>query len=166
MVLEKDKMFNNQKAIQSMDARNILYLLIFIGWPNVLVITLSKDKVINILATMFCSYLCPITISCLLYVLMICIKKRHFLSKVEATPKVSDTNIQNNIAACFNSNTSSDENEVPNQEITNHLEMKDKTQGFQTASVHKLTDSTKADSTNFLQDPINSSDAEEVMYII
>jgi hypothetical protein len=117
---------------------------------------------------MFCSYLCPITISCLLYVLMICIKKRHFLRKIEATPKVPDSIIQNNISVCFNSNTSSDENEVPNQEITNHLEMKDKTQRFQTASVHKLTDSTKAksSSTNFLQDPINSSDAEEVMYII
>ncbi len=99
---------------------------------------------------------------------MICIKNRNFLSKIESTPKVPDTNIENNITVCFNSNTASDENEVPNQEIANRLEMKDKSQRLQTASVHKLTDSTKAksSSTNFLQDTINSSDAEEVIYTI
>ena len=151
-----------------MDAINILYLLIFIGWPNVLVITLAKDKVIKILTTMFCSYLCPITISCLFYVLMICIKKRNFSSKIEAMPKVSDSNIQNNIAVCFNSNTSSDESAAPHHEITKTLEMNEKTQRLQTASVHFLLDSTKAkdSSTNFIQDPIKSANAEEVIYII
>ncbi len=65
------------------------------GWPKVLVITLSRDKVVICLAIIVCSFLCPIFISCFLYVSMICIKKRIFLNRINATTNPLDSNRAN-----------------------------------------------------------------------
>ena len=99
---------------------------------------------------------------------MICIKKRNFLSKIEAATKASDANIDINNPVCFHSNTSNNDNEDPNQERPDNLEMQENSQRLHTASVHFQTGSSKTKSsvTNFMQQQINSSDTEEVIHII
>jgi hypothetical protein len=99
---------------------------------------------------------------------MICIKKRNFLSKIKAATKAKDANIEKNIPVCFPSNTSNNDNEDPNQERPDNLEMQENSQRLHTASVNFQTDSSKNKSsvTNFVQDQINSSDTEEVIHIV
>jgi hypothetical protein len=69
--------------------------IITTGWPKVLVLTLSKDKVVLAFAAILCTFLFPILISCLLYVAMICIKKRQFQNRIDAATKTLETDKYN-----------------------------------------------------------------------
>jgi hypothetical protein len=78
--------------------------IITTGWPKVLVLTLSKDKVVLAFAAILCTFLFPILISCLLYVAMICIKKRQFQNRIDAATKTLETD-----KASYNLNSITDE---------------------------------------------------------
>jgi hypothetical protein len=78
--------------------------IITTGWPKVLVLTLSKDKVVLAFAAILSTFLFPILISCLLYVAMICIKKRQFQNRIDAATKTMETD-----KASYNLNSITDE---------------------------------------------------------
>ena len=121
--------------------------------------SLSKDKVIGFLATLVCSFLCPILISCFLYILMICIKKRIFSNKIDVTAKA---NIQSNTP---NSQIGENhENEIPNQEIsTNPAEVTNTNNRCQIALVCFQTSSEETSLADFIQDQASSVDVQEVI---
>jgi hypothetical protein len=98
-----------------------------IGWPKVIVLSLSKDKIINSMAAVIGSCLCPITISCVLYASMICIKQRKFLNTIAPTTETQNANIESVIPD--ESNVSSLEEIL--QEQTNNADAQEVIQIFQ-----------------------------------
>lgn len=119
-------------------------VLIIAGWPKVVVMTLSKEKVIIILATALCSNICPILISCGIYAAMIFIKKRKFANKVGATT------LENNASANLNSN----------QRNLQGINIKE-----QNNDSDKNSSERENNFSNFLQDHADNFDAQEVTVI-
>jgi len=131
-----------------------------IGWPKVALLTLSKDKVIIVLATIVCSFLCPIFISCSLYALMICIKKRKFLNKIVPATKTMDVNIESILPVSSNQN---DGNDVENQERSINIETQDQNK---TNQIDFHTNSNGSSLEDFIQDqPTDSIDNKQMAQI-
>jgi len=86
---------------------------------------------------------------------MICIKKRKFLNKVNATPEILENNLELALRISSNQNSINDESEVPNQERLTNIEC-------QTNSHANSNGSRIAD---FIQDKTNSEDDQEVIKI-
>ena len=58
------------------------FILSFLGWPRIAVLTLPSEKLIVVLSVMVVVYFFTILISCVFSVALICVKKRKFQNKV------------------------------------------------------------------------------------
>ena len=82
---------------------------------------------------------------------MICIKKRKFLNKVNATPEILENNLELALRISSNQNSINDESEVPNQERLTNIECQ--------------TNSHANSNESSIQDKTNSEDDQEVIKI-
>ncbi len=123
------------------------------GWPKILLTTLSKDKVNTFLVIIVCTLICPIIMSCFLYASMICIKKRKFSNKIDATTKTLEANVESMVRVCSHPNSVNEENDVPNQERSNNIECQSNVQ----------TNSNETSVADFIQEQSNSVEDQEVI---
>jgi hypothetical protein len=151
-----------KSKFKSFKVKNIFSISIMIGWPKVLLLTLSKDKIMHCLVAGVGSFLCPLLISCVLYVAMICIKKKKFANKIVPATQIVDANIaEGAVPVCSNQNSINPETEGPNRERTKKPKVKNKNINCPTAA----SDSSESSLSDFLQDQTNSVDAQEVIQI-
>ena len=59
-----------------------------LGWPKVAILTLSREKILLAVITLVSCYLCPLVISCVIYVIIICQKERHFKNNISVASEM------------------------------------------------------------------------------
>jgi hypothetical protein len=84
---------------------------------------------------------------------MICIKKRKFSNKIDATTKTLEANVESMVRVCSHPNSVNEENDVPNQERSNNIECQSNVQ----------TNSNETSVADFIQEQSNSVEDQEVI---